>query len=807
MSDSYGFDHIDAASRVREVVKKLATREIGKNVPQPIVGRVMSVDLPRLRATVWFPNDDQPVEVKLLSSVIPGDWQHKQDRGDFTSLAGYGSQAVVERLNNSLYVTQVLSGGQFSFDFRTMNASIVAQKATPTTAGDTNSIEPLVGQAYETFINCQVTDTTITAGQAIDFGPFTQVNAGEPGIGAVEVTVAMQPNLAQKTYKFVVNPRAEFDHPGSTGILDSWFRILSEHSITDNSATDADFDLDISYKRTAYGNTAAYSGYPEIWFRIIKRTSDTSGLDALVTIRATNIQKGRALGGRELFMQERRTSPPEIHGYLGFHNSQHLFRDTDDVAVFDNFGRVTTNGWGTSDSGQSWVPINGLSGMFADGQSGVFRAINTSSQNIRIATSLTDFDCSWVTWVDQVAVGAEFQFAGIFRYLDNSNRYRLKIIFDLAGVVKMSFVSTTGGTSFTLGSDYTAPFTYAAGTKIRARWQVIGSLLRGKLWLDGTAEPEVWHKSLTNTDIPGGVGYGYGFEFFPGGANTNTRPSDCHVTDIKLFAFSGTLDNNQAQWHSGPWRNGPLRLANDLRWTWTRDITPISWRNNRFKFGTIYFSGVGRHRSGIYNGRANLTMPATGATIPIVTNGTVSSAVTSNDGIELLADQALYVGIPPGADWRDLNQYLFIVDSTTYRDYLLPEWAVLIAARGPSTAVPDLRLGNGDQLDSWKGLSYNNSWANAGSSASGQYRMQGLNEMKIIGRMSPGTKTNGTVIFTMPVGYRVPYIMSVPVTCNGQGTGESPHLDFMTDGTVQCWGMGTSTIVAIDVTIPLDIPS
>ena len=41
------------------------------------VVRVMSVDLPRLRAVVWFPNDEQPIEVKLLSSVIPGDWQHK----------------------------------------------------------------------------------------------------------------------------------------------------------------------------------------------------------------------------------------------------------------------------------------------------------------------------------------------------------------------------------------------------------------------------------------------------------------------------------------------------------------------------------------------------------------------------------------------------------------------------------------------------------------------------------------------------------------------------------------------------------
>lgn len=705
----------------------------------------MSVDLPRLTATVWFPNDPQPMPVKLLSSVIPGDWQHKRDgRGGYDSITGYGSMVAVQRINNTLYITEVLTGGQFSFDLQTMNHSIVSQRATPTSAGDTTSIAPVVDQPFETFINCRITDTSVGRGQALEFGPFTQYNAGPPGIGSIEVTVSALPNRGQKVYRFVVNPTQEFDHPGSTGILDSWFRVIPEQTITDIDGTATgigEWDLDISYKRTVYGNTADYSGYPEIWLRIVKRTTwSGSGLDAFVTIRATNIQKARSLGGRELFMQEKRTSPAEIHGYLGFHNSKHLFRDTDDYAVFDNFGRVITTppGWGNSDSGQTWVGTTGLS---VDGVSGVLSATGAAQTiTARIEDNLTDYDCYWTCWVDQVAVGAEFQVMGLFRFIDQNNKFSLKINFAPAGVLQMSFIESDGGTHFFMGSDLTLPFAYSAGTKIRVRMKMTGFVVVGKAWLDGTREPEAWMKEefVSGSNI-GGPSAGYGFQLTPGGANTNSRPSNAHFSDVRLFLKTPVLDNTGVQWHTGPYRSGILRLAESLQPAWTYSGNGILWTNGRVKWETIFLGGAGPHRDGLIFGRANVPFPEPGALIPVVPSGT--TVTSDSEGVPLAADQALYVAVPPGTGWDDLTRYLFIVDGASAREYQLPEWAVLIASRGPAgnsefalNATPELKLGNGQVLDRWRPLAFRANWTNfAPGWQPCEFRMEANNVVRLRG--------------------------------------------------------------------------
>lgn len=801
--ETVGFGRLDTASRVREVIKKLATQEIATQVPNRNIGRVMSVDLPRLRATVWFPNDEQPIEVKLLSSVIPGDWQHKSDdNGSYDSLSGYGSQAVVERLNGTLYVTQVLTGGQFSFDFRTMNQSIVAQRATPTSAGNTTSIEPIVDQPLESFFNCRVVDSSLNRNQAIEFGPFTQYYSGQPGIGFMEMTVSVQPERGQKYYKFVVNPPQEFDHPGSTGILDSWFRILPEHSITDSDNTPggfADWDLDISYKRTAYGNTSEYAGYPEIWFRIVKRSAwGGGGLDAFVTVRATNIQKARSLGGRELFMQEKRTAPAEIHGFLGYHNSKHMFRDTDDYSLFDDFGRsqpVVGGGWGNSDSGQAWT---GTTGLWVDGASGVLsHTAAAQTLTARINDNQTFVEATWVTWVEQIATGAEFQTQGLFRFLDQNNKVSFKLVFDLAGVLKLSVIESYLGAHIILGSDVTLPFTYAANTKVRMRIKIstIGAFY-AKAWLDGTREPENWTKTGGIPNIVGGTNYGYGFSCLTGGANNNSRPSNIHFSEIKVYYKDPTPDNTGVQWHSGPWRGGLLRLANDVQHSWTYGVQGMSWKNDRIKWGIIFLHGPGPHRNGLATGRQNLTMPDPGAVIQVLPTG---STVTSTiDGIPLQPDQALYVGLPPGGDWRDLSLNLFVVDGTSTRDYQLPEWAVLIASRGPAAnptfalnSIPEIKLGNGQVLDKWRPLSFRSSWVNFGSGhqpcefrmeAGNLVRFRGL--FKNTGAIITGPQSVTGTFADLPLFFTPENIEIFHVISGGSGPEGDARIDINPDGTM-----------------------
>src|SRR5687768_13689712 len=116
------------AARVRDVIKRQASSEIGKEVPRQLIGRVVSVDLPRQRARVWITGDEQPIEVSLFSSTIPGKWQSQLQPGltASTNTIGYGSMVACQRLDGTLYITDVLTGGQFSYDLTTMNQKFLA---------------------------------------------------------------------------------------------------------------------------------------------------------------------------------------------------------------------------------------------------------------------------------------------------------------------------------------------------------------------------------------------------------------------------------------------------------------------------------------------------------------------------------------------------------------------------------------------------------------------------------------------------------------------------------------------------------
>jgi hypothetical protein len=810
LSETYGFDHIDSASRVREVIKKLANKEIDKAVPQPLVGRVMSVDLPRLRATVWFPNDEQPIEVKLLSSVIPGDWQHKSARGAFDSLSGYGSRVVVERLNNSLYVTQVLTGGQFSFDSQTMGHSIVAQRATPITAGDVTSIVPIVGDPHETFINCTIEDFTVADGGAIQFGPFTGVNT-LPDAGWMEVTVTAQ-GAAVKYYNFALNPLYDFQYTGGNGALDSWFRLVPEKQICDIKGQTIDFDFEVTLKKTPYGNPIDFEENQELWMRVIKRGSSWTGLSCQVTIRGTNIIKGRSLSGRELFMQDVLASPAEAKGYLGFHNSQVIFRDFDDYGVLDNFGRTVTSGWGTSDSYTTYTVRSGSASTNygVDGTRAYISATANSAYYITLDKSNAgNADMYWDVTIPTMPTGAEFQTGAIMRYVDNANMMLCKVIFNTNGTIALSLVSGSGGVFTPYGTDYNPGFTYSAGDTIRCRARAFLSAGFIKAWNPATMREPDWVK--IEGGFPAGVSSNVSGLFFqPGGANTNTKPVRAYFDRVRLTVYPKGQDNSGKQWHTGPWRSGLLRLADNLQKTWLLQGN-FTWdRTNGLKwFGQIMFSGVGQHRMGLGAGISQMQYPPatsiSGFTIPIVPNG--GSKTVGSGGILLDPGEALWLAIPPGQTWENLYEYLFIVSATATADFDMPEWAVLIAYRNTSTNLgPDLRLGNGMHLDAWKPLTYLNGWADNGAAPHGSYRLQDPNHLEIIGRMTPGTKTNGTDCFTIPGIYNPIYPVTLYGMCNGQVTGESPHFE-LNGGTATCYGIGTSTIVSIQQVLPIDPPA
>lgn len=110
----------DVAQRVRDVIKDIARQVVEEETSDSRVGRVISIDFAAKTANVWFPGDERPIKVNLFSSTLPGSWQNQLPPGatsQSNSLVGYGSIVMVETINGKPYITEVLTGGQFSIDW------------------------------------------------------------------------------------------------------------------------------------------------------------------------------------------------------------------------------------------------------------------------------------------------------------------------------------------------------------------------------------------------------------------------------------------------------------------------------------------------------------------------------------------------------------------------------------------------------------------------------------------------------------------------------------------------------------------
>jgi len=108
------FDNQELALRVRNVTKKFAEQHLGIPHQMGQLARVTEVDPVELKALVWYPGDDEPLEVNLLSSLIP--ISVDADDLTYTPTDQYGSGALVwvEQINGKPYVTTVLSGLTYS---------------------------------------------------------------------------------------------------------------------------------------------------------------------------------------------------------------------------------------------------------------------------------------------------------------------------------------------------------------------------------------------------------------------------------------------------------------------------------------------------------------------------------------------------------------------------------------------------------------------------------------------------------------------------------------------------------------------
>lgn len=314
------------AVRTRDAIRKIALSTVQAQGSNPNVGRVMSVDIARLKASVWFTGDDSAIEVNLFPGAIP------LDLGDYrgttiveTSAIGTGSLVYVENFRGQPHITRILSGGEYTLNQRVAGLTHQMFNASPL---GTRAGAP-VGGIYERHVNIRVpADSAFTVGKCMLVGPWAGNNDGSMIDGIVEVVLSflVSGNVKQcvRKYQFSISDRMVVDLEGDEGNKAFWMRVLPETTL--QTEPHAELALDVALVKTAIRAPI------EFWLRLVPLDSNADQSEYTMSVKTygSAFNVGDPVSGRIVSILQSTVEP--VQGVLGFHNSGMGFVERDEYA-------------------------------------------------------------------------------------------------------------------------------------------------------------------------------------------------------------------------------------------------------------------------------------------------------------------------------------------------------------------------------------------------------------------------------------------------------------------------------------------
>lgn len=169
--------------------------------------------------------------------------------------------------------------------------------------------------------------------------------------------------------------------------------------------------------------------------------------------------------------------------------------------ITDTFTRTVVNGWGSTDTGQAWSNAGAATDYSVTAGQGIQRnpAVSVSHRST-IAQPVADVDVRVDMGVDQLIFTDDVFLSVMTRFVDANNFYMLRLEFEPGALVRLTLIYRHGGVEDTLDSELIG--TYAPNQMFTVRFQTQGQNLRGRAWITGTAEPEVWQVTGTNAAFP-----------------------------------------------------------------------------------------------------------------------------------------------------------------------------------------------------------------------------------------------------------------------------------------------------------------
>ncbi|MGW9385412.1 poly-gamma-glutamate hydrolase family protein [Streptomyces globisporus] len=161
--------------------------------------------------------------------------------------------------------------------------------------------------------------------------------------------------------------------------------------------------------------------------------------------------------------------------------------------------------------------------------------VNVSRYCLMPAPS-SNVDLAATVATDALAVGGPHFLALVARYLDGSNAYLARMEFSTSQGVILTLRKRLAGAE-TLLVQHTTGLTHAAGRRFGLRFQVTGSTLRARAWLDGSPEPVGWQLETSDASLT--AAGDVGMRSILSNANTNALPVAAAWGDFDSRSSSG----------------------------------------------------------------------------------------------------------------------------------------------------------------------------------------------------------------------------------------------------------------------------
>jgi large repetitive protein len=211
----------------------------------------------------------------------------------------------------------------------------------------------------------------------------------------------------------------------------------------------------------------------------------------------------------------------------------------------DDFGRTVASGWGSADLGGSWT-LTGRAGSasVSDGAGVITMPGASVGSRVNLSAPVSDdVDLQSSMSLDKVPVGGTTGMTESVLVRSNANGdYRAKVQIMPGGAVKAAIyrLDAAGAQTALARLTTVTGLTYQAGDALSIRAQAMGTsptIVRAKVWPQGTPEPDAWTVSAQDSTAGLQTGGTIGFMSYLNAGVTNGPVKSLH-DDLRVRAAS-----------------------------------------------------------------------------------------------------------------------------------------------------------------------------------------------------------------------------------------------------------------------------